>query len=117
MPVPSIKQLLAQIGAVTPDQFTAMMKAWRVAQENGSQEPLLAFFGRECGMTEEKFLQEMANALGWQYIDLKNRDIPVEARNRISQIAQRLGLNRPHTPGASLPGTVTAGSSRFLQEV
>ena len=26
----------------------------------------------------------MAKALGWQYVDLRNRDIPVEARNRIS---------------------------------
>lgn len=84
MPLPSIKQLLAQIGALSPDQFTALMKAWRVARENGSQEPLLEFLGRECGMTEEKFLQAMANAIGWQYIDLRNRDIPVEARNRIS---------------------------------
>ncbi len=84
MPIPSIKHLLAQIGAITPDQFATLMKAWQVARENGSQEPLLEFVGRECGMTEEKFLQEMAKEFGWKFIDLRNRDIPVEARNRIS---------------------------------
>lgn len=84
MPLPSIKHLLAQIGAISPDQFASLMKAWQVAKENGSQEALLEFVGRECGMSEEKFLQEMAKELDWQFIDIRHRDIPVEARNRIS---------------------------------
>jgi len=84
MPQPSIKQLLARIGAVSADQFGRLMEAWRVAVENGSQEPLLTFFSRECGLSEEKFLEQLAGALGWTYVDLPRLNIPAEARNRIS---------------------------------
>ncbi len=84
MPQPSIKQLLARLGAVSADQFERLVQAWRVASENGSQEPLLAFFSRECGFSEEKFLEQLASALGWTYVDLPRLSIPAEARNRIS---------------------------------
>jgi type II secretion system protein E len=84
MPLPSIKNLLARLGAVTPGQFEQLVQAWRVATENGSQEPLLAFFSRECGFSEEKFLEQLASALGWGYVDLPRLTIPAEARNRIS---------------------------------
>ncbi len=84
MPLPSIKNLLARLGAVTPGQFEQLVQAWRVAAENGSQEPLLAFFSRECGFSEEKFLEQLAGALGWGYVDLPRLTIPAEARNRIS---------------------------------
>ena len=84
MVLPSIKQLLAQIGAVTPTQFETLVKAWRVAAENGSQEPLLGFFSRECGLSEEKFLQLMGAELNLPYVDLPHLTIPVEARNKIS---------------------------------
>ncbi len=84
MPQPSIKQLLAQIGAVSADQFGRLVEAWRIAAENGSQEPLLTFFSRECGFSEEKFLEQLAGALGWTYVDLPRLNIPAEARNRIS---------------------------------
>ncbi len=84
MSQPSIKQLLARIGAVSADQFGRLVEAWRVAAENGSQEPLLTFFSRECGFSEEKFLEQLAGALGWTYVDLPRLSIPAEARNRIS---------------------------------
>lgn len=84
MPQPSIKQLLARLGAVSADQFERLVQAWRVASENGSQEPMLAFFSRECGFSEEKFLEQLAGALGWTYVDLPRLSIPAEARNRIS---------------------------------
>jgi type II secretory ATPase GspE/PulE/Tfp pilus assembly ATPase PilB-like protein len=84
MPLPSIKQLLAQVGAVTPDQFESLVRAWRVAAENGSQESLLAFFSRECGSSEERFLQQLASTLNWPFVDLPRLNIPAEARNRIS---------------------------------
>lgn len=84
MPQPSIKQLLAQIGAVSAEQFEQLVQAWRVATENGSQEPLLSFYSRECGLSEERFLQQLGKALGWPYVDLPRLSIPAEARNKIS---------------------------------
>ena len=84
MPLPSIKHLLARVGAVAPEQFERLVQAWRVSADNGSQEPLLAFFGRECGFSEEKFLEQLAAALSWPYVDLPKLSIPTEARNRIS---------------------------------
>ena len=38
----SLKDFFNRVGLVTPDQFGELSKAWRVAQDNGSQEPLLA---------------------------------------------------------------------------
>jgi len=84
MPQASIKQLLAQIGAVSAEQFERLVQAWRVAAENGSAEALLTFYSRECGLSEERFLEQLAAALGWPYVDLPRLSIPAEARNRIS---------------------------------
>jgi type II secretion system protein E len=59
-------------------------KAWRVAVEGGSQETLLGFVAREKGSSEEAFLQELAKALDWPYVDLTKTEVPLEARKRIS---------------------------------
>src|SRR2546426_4981843 len=80
----SLKQFLARMGMATAEQFDEWSKAWRVATESGSQEALLGFICREQGVTEEQFLQLLAQSLSWPYLDLPRLTIPQEARNRIS---------------------------------
>lgn len=80
----SIKSVLADAALATPDQFEEWRKAWRIASENGSQEGLLAFFCREAGMSQDIFLQKLAQALGWPFVELKKLEVPPEARARIS---------------------------------
>ena len=84
MALTSIKQVLEQATLVTSAQFDEWSKAWRVAAENGSQETLLAFFSRERGFSEELFLQQLASALNWPFLDLRKLSVPTEARKRIS---------------------------------
>ena len=79
----SIRDFFAQVALVTPDQFEEWNKAWRVAAENGSQESLLAFVCRERGIAEDVFLQQLATALGWPYLDLPKITVPPEAREKI----------------------------------
>src|SRR3984885_1158116 len=79
----SIRDFFAQVAMVTPDQFEEWNKAWRVAAENGSQESLLAFICRERGVAEDVFLQQLATALGWPYLELAKLDVPPEARVKV----------------------------------
>ena len=80
----SIKSVLAQHGLASPEQFEEWKKAWRISADNGSQDSLLAFIARERGISEETFLQELASALGWPFLELKRLDVPQEARQKIS---------------------------------
>ncbi len=80
----SLKEFLSQMGLAAPAQFEEYSKTWRVAVESGSQESLLAFICRERGLAEDAFLQQLAKALGWDYLDLPRVNVPTEARNRIS---------------------------------
>ena len=80
----SLKDFLGRLGLGTPDQFAEWSKAWRVAAQNGSQESLLSFICREKGVSEEQFLQLLAQSLNWPYLDLPKLNVPQEARNRIS---------------------------------
>ena len=80
----SIKNVFAQMALGTPEQFDAWSKAWQVAAQNGSQESLLVFICRERGLSEELFLQQLAKALGWPYLDLRKTEVPPEARKKIS---------------------------------
>jgi len=80
----SLREFLARMGLATPEQFNEWSKAWRVAVENGSQESLLAFICRERGLADDVFLQQLAQALNWPYLDLPKVTVPTEARNRIS---------------------------------
>src|SRR5260370_39450115 len=80
----SLKQFLSRMGVGSAEQFDEWGRAWRVAVESGSQETLLAFICRERGLTEESFLQQLAQALNWPYLDLPKVTVPAEARNRIS---------------------------------
>src|SRR5262249_45221041 len=73
----------AQVALVTPDQFEEWNKAWRVAAESGSQETLLSFICRERGIAEDLFLQQLAEALGWPYLELGKMDVPQEARQKL----------------------------------
>src|SRR5437899_5896125 len=80
----SLKQFLSRMGVGSAEQFDEWGRAWRVAVESGSQESLLAFICRERGLAEDTFLQQLARALNWPYLDLPKLAVPVEARNRIS---------------------------------
>jgi type II secretion system protein E len=84
MPLISIKHLLAQHALATAEQFDTWKKAWIVAVEGGSQDTLLGFIAREKGVSEEAFLQQLATALGWPFIDLKKVEVPAAALQRIS---------------------------------
>ncbi len=80
----SIRNVLAQAGLTTPAQFEEWSKAWRVAVESGSQESLVGFFSRESGLSQEIFLQRLAQVLGWPYLDLPRMSINPEVQKRIS---------------------------------
>jgi type II secretion system protein E len=72
------------MGLATAGQVDEWTKAWRIATDSGSQESLLGFICRERGLAEETFLQQLAQALNWPYLDLPKLTVPAEARNRIS---------------------------------
>ena len=80
----SVKNLIASVAETTPGQFDDWRKAWRAAVDNGSAESLLSFIARERGLAEDIFLQRLANALGWPYLDLPKHVIPAETRNKLS---------------------------------
>jgi type II secretion system protein E len=80
----SLKEFLSRMGLATADQFDTWSKAWRVAAASGSQESLLAFICRERGLAEDVFLQQLAKALEWPYLELSKLKVSAEARNRIS---------------------------------
>src|SRR5256714_2835958 len=80
----SLKEFLARMALATPAQFDEWSKAWRIAVESGSQESLLGFICRERGLAEDLFLQKLAQALNWPYLDLPKLNVRTEARNRIS---------------------------------
>ena len=84
MALVSIKQLFSEHGLATPAELVEWGKAWRVATESGSQDSLLAFICREKGVGEDVFLQQLAKALGWPYLELAKMDVPSEVRQKIS---------------------------------
>jgi type II secretion system protein E len=80
----SLKQFLSRMDLATPGQFDEWNKGWKVAVDSGSTESLLAFICRERGLAEDVFLQKLAQALNWPFLDLAKLKVPAEARNRIS---------------------------------
>ena len=80
----SLKDFFNRVGLVTPEQFGELSKAWKVAVENGSQEPLLGFICRERGIAEDVFLQKLAQALNWPFLEMAKVEVPAPARNKIS---------------------------------
>ena len=79
-----VKNLIASVADATPGQFDNWRESWRAAVNSGSAEPLLGFIARERGLTEDAFLQKLAQALEWPFLDLPKHTIPQEARNKIS---------------------------------
>ena len=80
----SLQTILERAALVTPVQFRDWTVAWRAAVDGGSVETQLAFFAREGGMTEEQFLQRLASALEWPFVELGKQNIEPEVRKRIS---------------------------------
>ncbi|HEX5398459.1 MAG TPA: GspE/PulE family protein [Verrucomicrobiae bacterium] len=80
----SAKNLIATAADSTPAQFDTWRKSWRATLTSGSAEPLLTFIARERGLAEDVFLQRLAAAIGWSYLDLHKHTVPAEARNKIS---------------------------------
>src|SRR5260221_4539705 len=80
----SLREFLSGMGLATAEQFDDWRKGWRIAVEGGSTESLLGYICRERGMAEEAFLQKLAQALNWPYLDLPKLKVPTEARNRVS---------------------------------
>ncbi len=84
MPLISLKNTIAQAELAKADQFSSWVKAWRIARDDGSDETLIDFLGRETGLGEDALLEKLSSALGWTLLDLPAMEIPPEARERIS---------------------------------
>ena len=84
MPFNSAKNLIATVADATPRQLDDWRTTWRTAVAGGSSEPFLTFVARERGLAEDVFVQKLANAIGWPYLDLPKISVPTEARNKIS---------------------------------
>jgi type II secretion system protein E len=80
----SLQSILERAGLVTPAQFRDWNIAWRAAVDGGSTETQLAFFAREGGQTEDQFLQKLAAALDWPFVELGKNTVEDKIRKRIS---------------------------------
>ena len=80
----SVKTLFASVIGITPGEFADLQQAWSVAVESGSSESFLAFLCRERGLAEDVFLQRMAVALNWPFLELAKLTVENEARSKIS---------------------------------
>jgi type II secretion system protein E len=85
MALRAIKDVLAAAGIVpAPQQFETQARTWRTSKENGNHETLLAFLGREAGLSEDTALQRLAPVIGWPYLDLPRTPPSAEAQKRVS---------------------------------
>ena len=84
MPFVTLKDFLSQAGLALPTEFDELRKTWRVAFDGGSHETLLSFIARERGVAEDVFLQQLATALGWPFVDLPKLTIGLEARKKLA---------------------------------
>jgi len=80
----SVRNLVATVAEASPAQFDDWRKSWRAAAESGSAEPLLTFVARERGVAEDLFMQRLATALNWPYLDLPKLTIENEVRSKIT---------------------------------
>src|SRR5580698_2158333 len=102
----SVRNLVATVADTSPTQVDDWRKSWRAATDGGSQEPLLMFIARECGVAEDVFIQRLAVSLGWPYVDLHTFTVPTEARNKIStKVAFQYSV---------LPAAVTDGALQVI---
>jgi len=79
-----VRNLVATVADASPAQFDDWRKSWRAAVDAGSDEPLLTFVARERGVAEDVFIQKLATALGWPYLELPKLTIENEVRGKIS---------------------------------
>ncbi len=79
-----VRNLVATVADASPAQFDDWRKSWRAAADAGSAEPLLTFVARERGIAEDVFIQKLATALGWPYLDLPKLTIENEVRGKLS---------------------------------
>jgi type II secretion system protein E len=79
-----VRNLVATVADASPAQFDDWRKSWRAAVDAGSAEPLLTFVARERGVAEDVFIQKLATALGWPYLELPKLTIENEVRGKIS---------------------------------
>jgi type II secretion system protein E len=79
-----VRNLVATVAEASPAQFDDWRRTWRAAVDSGSTESLLTFVARERGVAEDVFIQRLAAALGWPYLDLAKLTVDNEARNKIS---------------------------------
>ncbi|HEX7570362.1 MAG TPA: GspE/PulE family protein [Verrucomicrobiae bacterium] len=79
-----VRNLVATVAEATPAHFDDWRKAWRAAADAGSAEPLLTFIARERGVAEDVFIQKLATALGWPYLDLPKLTVENEVRGKLS---------------------------------
>jgi type II secretion system protein E len=79
-----VRNLVATVAEASPAQFDDWRKAWRVAVEGGSAEPLLTFVAHERGVGEDVLMQRLAAALGWPYLDLPKLTIEDDVRKQLS---------------------------------
>jgi len=84
MAINSVSSLFASVVGASPDEIGELRTAWQIAVQNGSQESLLASICRERGLAEDVFLQRLAAALNWPYLELAKLTVQPEARNKIS---------------------------------
>jgi type II secretion system protein E len=80
----SVKNLVATVAEATPQQFDDWRKSWRAATDAGSAEPLLTFVARERGIAEDVFMQRLATALNWPFLDIAKLTIEDETRRQIT---------------------------------
>jgi type II secretion system protein E len=84
MAIRSVKELLSAAGIAAHGQFETRKASWRASRDNGNQETLLAFLGREAGFSEDQTLQKLAAEMGWTFVDLSRMPPSPEAQKKIS---------------------------------
>ncbi|MGE3312359.1 MAG: GspE/PulE family protein [Limisphaerales bacterium] len=84
MAIRSVKEILSSAGIAPPGQFESRKASWKASRENGNQETLLAFLGREAGYSEDQSLQKLAAEMGWAFVDLARLPPSPEAQKKVS---------------------------------
>ena len=79
-----VRNLVATVAEASPAQFDDWRKSWRAAADAGSAESLLTFVARERGVAEDVFIQKLATALGWPYLELPKLTVENEVRGKLS---------------------------------
>ncbi|MCS7089733.1 MAG: ATPase, T2SS/T4P/T4SS family [Verrucomicrobiota bacterium] len=79
-----LKQLLGRALEIPQETVDDLVRSWRVATENGSQEAFPAFVARERALSEEALLRRLAAALDWPFLELGRLNIPADARKGLS---------------------------------